>query len=204
MPSAARKTIPPINYFTMNDKPKNGFLVSLAAGSLAGAAVYMLTSFRSEKPLETVPRVNLKKYAGKWYEIARFPTSFEKNCACTTAEYTINDDGTVAVDNRCYNTKEKKWERITGKAFVRNEDTNAELGVQFFWPFKGDYYIIALADDYSYAMVGAPSRDYLWILSRKRELPQSAFDNLTAIAIKKGFDVSRLRRTKQNNCQASS
>ena len=174
--------------------------MSLAAGSLAGAAAYMLISFRSDKPLETVPRVNLKKYVGKWYEIARFPASFEKNCTCTTAEYTINDDGTVAVDNRCFNAKEKKWEQATGKAFVRNEDTNAELAVQFFWPFKGDYYIIALADDYSYAMVGTPSREYLWILSRKPELPQSTFEKLTVIATKKGFDLSRLRRTKQNNC----
>ena len=187
----------------MKEKQKDGFLLSLAAGSLAGVVAYMFTSFRSDKPLETVPHVDLKKYVGKWYEIARFPASFEKDCTCTTAQYTIDDDGTVAVDNRCYNTKKRKWEGAKGKAFVRNEDTNAELGVQFFWPFKGDYYIIALADDYSYAMVGAPSRNYLWILSRKRELPQSTFEKLTAIAVKKDFDVSRLRRTKQNNCEPS-
>ncbi len=187
----------------MKDKQKKDFLISVAAGSLAGVVAYMLSSFEEDEPLETVRHVDLKKYVGKWYEIARFPAPFEKNCTCTTAEYTINDDGTVAVDNRCYNVKKKKWQRATGKAFVRNEDTNAELGVQFFWPFKGDYYIIALADDYSYAMVGAPSRDYLWILSRKREMPQSTFDKLTAIATSKGFDVGRLQRTKQHNCEPS-
>ncbi|WP_373514927.1 lipocalin family protein [Persicitalea sp.] len=184
----------------MKEKDNNTLVRLLAIGSLVGATAYFLTACRSSKPLETVRRVDIKKYAGKWFEIASFPSRFQKNCTCTTAEYTINDDGTVAVDNRCYNAKKKKWEGITGKAFVRNDDTNAELAVQFFWPLKGDYYIIALADDYSYAMIGVPSRDYLWILSRKREMPQSTFEKLSAIAIKKGFDVSRLRRTKQNNC----
>lgn len=195
-----RKRTPAIDHLIMKKMRNKIFLLSVTAGSLAGVAAYLLTSFRRDEPLETVPRVNLKKYVGKWYEIARFSASFEKDCTCTTAQYTINDDGTVAVDNRCYNAKKKKWQRAEGKAFVRNEDTNAELAVQFFWPFKGDYYIIALADDYAYALVGAPSRDYLWILSRKREMPQNTFEKLTAIATKKGFDVSRLLRTKQNNC----
>lgn len=184
----------------MSKKQTNNFLLSLAAGSLAGAAAYLIASSGSDEPLETVPHVNLKRYVGKWYEIASFPAPFQKHCTCTTAEYTIEDDGTVTVDNRCYNAKKGKWEGVKGKAFVRNENTNAQLAVQFFWPLKGDYYIIALADDYSYALVGEPSRDYLWVLSRKREMPQSTFEKLTAVATKKGFDVSRLRRTKQNNC----
>ena len=152
-------------------------------------------------PLETVPEVDLERYAGKWYEIASIPTSFQKGCHCTTAEYELKD-GYVRVINTCRkNSVEGEIDRAKGKAFVVDGSNNAQLKVQFFWPFRGDYYIIDLAEDYSYALVGSPSRDYLWILSRTRTLPQDTIDQLKATAQQKGFDPNRLRFTEQANCQ---
>lgn len=184
----------------MKDGQKQNIKRMLIAGSVLGGIALLRSALKSTKPLETVDRVDIGRYMGKWYEIAAFPARFEKNCTCTTAEYTLNDEGTVLVDNRCYNTKKKKWEGATATGFVEDTTTNAQLSVQFFWPFKGDYYIIALADDYSYAMVGEPGRKYLWILSRTPQISKATYDRLTNIATEKGFDVRKLEMTPQKNC----
>ena len=169
-------------------------------GAMLGGVLYFASACRSARELKTVERVDLGRYTGTWYEVASFPARFQRNCSCTTAEYASNDDGTIAVRNRCYNTEKKKWEEATAKAFVRDEATNAELAVQFFWPFKGDYYIIDLADDYSHALVGTPDRKYLWVLSRTPKLTAAVYDNLLGKAMQQGFDVSQLKRTEQGTC----
>lgn len=169
-------------------------------------AIFMLSIFtflgcKTYPPLETVSEVDLERYAGKWYEIASIPTSFQKGCHCTTAEYELKD-GYVRVINTCRkNSVEGEIDRAKGKAFVEDGSNNARLKVQFFWPFRGDYYIIDLAKDYSYALVGAPSRDYLWILSRTRSLPEDTIEKLKATAQQKGFDPNRLRFTEQAACE---
>ena len=117
--------------------------------------------------LQTVPHVDVKKYSGKWYEIASFPLIFQRGCHCTTAEYTMTDKGYLIVENRCNRDSiQGKQSYIKGKAFVEENSGNAKLKVQFFFPFKAKYWIIDLADDYSYAVVSNPNRKYLWILSR--------------------------------------
>lgn len=184
----------------MKESQKKDLARVLLAGSVLGGIALIASALKGTKTLKTVEHVNIKRYMGKWYEIASFPARFQKNCTCTTAEYTLNDDGTVLVDNRCYNARKDKWEGATATGFVKNTTTNAQLAVQFFWPFKGDYYIIALADDYSYALVGEPSRKYLWILSRTPQLSPATYDRLTTIATQKGFDVRKLKTTKQKNC----
>lgn len=151
-----------------------------------------------ERPLETVPHVDLKKYAGKWYEIAAFPQRFQKGCTCTTAQYTLSDKGYVVVENKCIKAdKNGKKSGIKGKAFVVENSGNAKLEVQFFWPFKGKYWVIELADDYSYAVVGHPDRDYLWILSRTPEIDQKLYDGILKRTQDKGFDMSKLKKTIQ-------
>lgn len=150
----------------------------------------------SNKPLQTVEKVDINKYMGKWYEIASFPQSFQKGCSCTVAEYSLNDDGTVRVDNSC-NVADGKKESI-GKAFVKDKKTNAKLTVQFFWPFKGKYWIIDLADDYSYAVVGHPNRKYLWILSRTPQMNEPLYHNILKRVSAKGFDTTMLQLTDQS------
>lgn len=158
----------------------------------------MLAASSMSQTLQTVPYVDLEKYAGKWYEIASFPQRFQKGCTCTTAEYTLTDKGYVVVENRCNKDSiNGKQSYIKGKAFVVENSGNAKLKVQFFWPFKGKYWIIDLADDYSYAVVGHPNRKYLWILSRTPIMNENVYQLILSKIIEKGFDISKIQRTKQ-------
>ncbi len=149
--------------------------------------------------LQTVPYVDLKKYAGKWYEIASFPQSFQKGCEFTTAEYTLTDKGYVIVENRCNREGiAGKRSSIKGKAFIVKNSGNAKLKVQFFWPFKGKYWIIDLADDYSYAVVGHPSRKYLWILCRTPAMDQKVYQQIISRVKEMGFDTTKIKLTTQH------
>lgn len=150
------------------------------------------------QPLTTVPQVELSKYAGKWYEIASFPQRFQKGCHCTTAEYTPTNKGYIIVENRCNKDSiNGKESYIKGKAFIDEGTGNAKLKVQFFWPFKGKYWIIDLAPDYTYAVVGHPNRDYLWILSRTPQMGKATYDAILERVKSNGFDISRLQLTPQ-------
>ncbi|MGD0406246.1 MAG: lipocalin family protein [Candidatus Bathyarchaeia archaeon] len=143
--------------------------------------------------LEVVPHVDLKKYLGKWYEIARLPARFEEGCSDITATYSLSDDGTISVLNEC--KRNGKVKRAKGKAKVVDKNTGAKLKVTFFWPFYGDYWIINLGKDYDYAVVGTPNRKYLWILSRTPQMDDKLFSQLIELVKSKGFDVTNLIRT---------
>ena len=133
-----------------------------------------------------------KKYLGKWYEIARIDFKFEENLNNTTAEYSMNEDGSIQVLNQGYNTKKDKWEQAKGKAkFVGSEDV-ARLKVSFFGPFYSGYNVIALDEDYRYALVAGESLDYLWILSRDTTIPQDVKEEYLQIAQTVGYNTDRL------------
>lgn len=132
------------------------------------------------------------KYLGKWYEIARFDFRFERNLNNTTAQYSVKDDGTIKVVNRGYNYEKKKWEEATGIAkFVGKPDV-AMLKVSFFRPFYGGYNVIAIDNDYKYALVCGNKLSYLWILSREITIPEEIKQNYLTIAKKLGFDTAAL------------
>jgi apolipoprotein D and lipocalin family protein len=157
----------------------------------------MITSMKAQS-LQTVANVDLNRYVGKWFEIASFPQRFQKRCHCTTAEYTPTDKGYIIVENRCNkDSVNGKLSYIKGKAFVVENTGNAKLKVQFFWPFKGDYWIIDLADDYSYAVVSNPSKKYLWILSRTPKMEASVYQQIIKRLKEKGFDLTELKMTEQ-------
>jgi apolipoprotein D and lipocalin family protein len=156
----------------------------------------MTSSCVQSQPLETVPNVDLARYMGKWYEIASFPQRFQKGCTCTTAEYTLTDKGYAIVVNRCRkDSVNGKEVSISGKAFIDKGFGNARLKVQFFWPFKGKYWIIDLADDYSYAVVSHPNRKYLWILSRTPVMDPVVYAGIIERLKAKGLDTEKLVRT---------
>ncbi len=160
--------------------------------------IFTLYGCATYPPLETVEKVDLNKYMGKWYEIASFPQSFQKGCNCTTAEYELTNEGYVNVINSCRkNSTSGKLDIAEGKAFIVEGSNNSKLKVQFFWPFKGDYWIIDLAEDYSYAVVGHPSRDYLWVLCRTPQMERQIYNSLLDRVKQKGFDITRLRETTQ-------
>ncbi|RZA19930.1 MAG: hypothetical protein EOP10_18860 [Proteobacteria bacterium] len=145
----------------------------------------------------TVPFVDVGKYMGTWYEIASFPKGFQFGCTATQADYTLMENGNVHVENSCklFFPGGLKY-GVKGEARVVNAETNAQLKVKFYWA-EGDYWVFDLAEDYSYALVGSPDFDSLWILSRARTLDQGVVDQLTAKATSLGFDASRLKFTKQ-------
>jgi len=150
------------------------------------------------KEAHTVSSVDLQRYAGTWYEMASFPTWFQKGCLCTTAEYAVRGDY-VEVKNSCRKgSATGELDVSTAKAWAVPGTGNSQMKVQFFWPFKGDYWIIALDENYQWALVGHPDREYLWILSRKPRMEESLYRELVEKAKKKGYDVTRLNRTDQS------
>ena len=144
--------------------------------------------------LEVVPYVDLKKYLGKWYEIAHLPARFQKDCTNTTATYTLSKDDSISVLNEC--RRSGKLKQAKGKAKVVDKNSGAKLKVTFFWPFYGDYWIINLDKDYDYAVVGTPNRKYLWILSRTPQMDDKLFSQLIDFVKSQGFDVNNLIKTK--------
>lgn len=157
-----------------------------------------LLACKTTQPLATVPQVDLNQYKGKWYEIASFPMRFQKDCNCTTATYTPTEKGYISVFNRCQNGRTGSIKKITGKAFPVKGGNNARLKVQFFPPFKAPYYIIYLDSAYQYAAVGAPDRNYLWLLSREPEMPDSTYQSINESVKKLGFDITKLVKTNQS------
>lgn len=148
--------------------------------------------------LDTVPKVDIPKYMGTWYEIANLPNSFQKNCTGTTANYELKPDGTVSVINKCFKLRLDGEEEVAkGVAHVADTQTNSKLRVSFFWPFFGDYWIIDLAPDYTHAVVASPSREYLWILNRTPVMDEVLYQSLLYKAKDKGFDISKIQKTLQ-------
>lgn len=172
-------------------------LPALAFVVFAGACAHVPD--RSQPPLVVVPYVDYKQYMGTWYEIARFTHSFEEDCVAATATYRLmEDEEHIEVINRCHEGKVGGPVRVaTAKAWVEDPPIQAKLKVQFFWPFVGDYWIIDLASDYRYAVVSAPERDYLWILSRTPQMNPTDYDHIIANLKTQGFDLTRLEHPPQ-------
>jgi len=157
--------------------------------------------------LQTVKKVDLQKYAGRWYEVARLPNKFQKDCSGNvTANYKLNADQTIEVVNRCREEGKTKPKEATGVARIAKEDngSNSVLEVRFapailsfIGAVWGDYRIIALDSKYSYVMVGSNDRKYLWILSRRPTLGANTYNRLLKDAAKQGFDPGRVVRTPQ-------
>ena len=149
-------------------------------------------------PLKAVEVVDLQRYAGKWYEIARFPNSFEEDCVAVTATYSGNPDGTIKVVNSCrLKSFTGEVDVAQGRARVLDTQSNAKLAVSFFWPFEGDYWILALADDYTWVLVGEPSGRYLWILSRTPHISDALRTNLIGRLDVMGYNAKALFWTPQ-------
>jgi len=151
-------------------------------------------------PLAVVEEVDLSRYVGKWYEIARYPNFFQQQCfGGTTAEYTLREDGSIRVINVCREgTLDGRESRIEGFATIADPSTPAKLTVTFFPPFGAPYWIIELDPEYQWAVVGEPSRSTLWILSRTASLPDGVYQDILSRLPEKGYDPARLILTPQS------
>lgn len=148
-------------------------------------------------PLTVVKHVDLEKYLGKWYEIASYPAWFQKDCTASTAEYSLMPNGRIQVVNSCRKkTLDGPLKQSRGKAEVVDMESNAKLKVWFFWPFKGNYWIIDLDPDYRWAVVGEPKRKYLWILSRTPEMDRETYESILSRLTAKHYDPDRLQKTE--------
>lgn len=147
-------------------------------------------------PLETVDYVEVERYLGKWYEIEKIPNRFQRDCGATEANYSLRNRGGIKVVNKCLRLKDGSLKVANGRATIANYETNAVLEVSFFflqrWFGGPNYYILDLADDYSYVLVGSPNRDFLWILARTKTLDANIIENLKAKAQTQGFDTTRM------------
>ena len=178
-------------------------LLSLAALS-TGVFAQTKKSGRDDAP-PTVALVDLKQYAGKWFEIARYPNKFQKKCvANTTATYTLKADNSVEVVNHCL-VKNGTLDGATGEAKSVEGSNNSKLEVRFAPKFLsflsavwGDYWILDLDKDYKYAAVGDPKREYLWILSRTPQMPDATYQNILRRVEKLGYNPAKLQKTPQN------
>lgn len=172
-------------------------LIAVAAMLLAGCA-----ALGPKHPVgnTAVPQpakpVELSKYLGRWYEIARYEQSFQKGCEGVIADYALREDGKISVRNSC-RKPDGKVSVANGKAKIVDTATNAKLKVSFFGPFYGDYWVLDRADDYSWAIVGEPSGRYLWLLSREATPAPAKVEAQIARAGTLGYDTTMLIRTKQ-------
>jgi len=151
------------------------------------------------KGVKAVEPFNKEKYLGKWYEIARIDFKYERDMDNTTAEYSLNANGTIKVNNKGYNTKKGKWEQAIGKAKFAGTNSIAMLKVSFFGPFYAGYNVIALDAEYRYALVGGASFKYLWILSRETTIPDEIKKKYLKIATAAGYHTSDLIWIKHEN-----
>ncbi|KAK0571391.1 hypothetical protein LWI29_015026 [Acer saccharum] len=160
----------------------------------------------AKKEMEVVKNLDVERYMGRWYEIASFPSRFQpKNGVDTRATYSLNEDGTVHVLNETWNDGKRGY--IEGSAYKADPKSDeAKLKVKFYVPpflpiipVVGDYWVLFLDDDYQFALVGQPSRKYLWILSRKPHLDEEIYNQLVEKAMSEGYDVSKLHKTPQSD-----
>ena len=165
---------------------------AIIAGFLLSSAVIYAAFFRKKPaPLATVSHVDVSRYVGVWYEIGRLPNAPEKNLKCITATYAVKPDGNLSVLNGGFNLKKNKYQSIEGFAKITDTATNAKLKVSFFRPFYGDLWILDLdSANYTYAMVGSPSRGGLWLLSRTPMMTDTLKAQLLQKAQGLGFDLA--------------
>jgi apolipoprotein D and lipocalin family protein len=147
----------------------------------------------------TVKQLDLNRYLGKWYEIARFPHSFEKNLVGVTATYRLKEDGMIEVLNEGFkNTLDGERSKAIGKAKIPNKLEPGKLKVSFFWIFYADYNVLELdAENYQYAMIGSSSDKYFWILCRTPQMDPMVYNMLLDKARKRGYNLEKLYKVPQ-------
>lgn len=157
---------------------------------------FVSCSTKYDYNLKTVQNVDLNRYIGSWYEIARFEHYFQKDCKNVKANYTLRDDGKIDVLNSCTKISTNKYKQASAIAYSVNS-SNSKLKVSFFRPFYADYWILDLDEDYKYAIIGTPSKEYLWIISREKTMDDKLLNSLLEKIENLGFDRSKLIFTIQ-------
>jgi apolipoprotein D and lipocalin family protein len=162
------------------------------------ALITIATGCQTMKPIHTVKKVDLKRFMGDWYVIASIPTFIEKDAFNAIESYRLDDDGTVATtfkfNKGSYDGPVKEY---TPRGYVRDKQSNAVWGMQFIWPFKAEYRIIFLSDDYTQTVIGRTKRDYVWIMARKNTISAGDYEEILIFLRDQGYDTKDLRVVPQ-------
>ncbi len=165
---------------------------------LALSLALVLAGCDHREPPKTAKEVSVNRYMGTWYELASLPTSFQRGCYCTKANYEWKDHW-MQVTNTCLKgEKPGKLKKATAKAWPISDSLNTKFKMQFFKPFKGDYWILYVDKNYQHAIAGTPDYEHIWFLSRKPTTTVGEFLKLKAIAKAKGYGVDALIMTNQS------
>lgn len=157
--------------------------------------LFLMTGCQTPRPIYTVDRVSLDRFMGDWYVIASIPTFIEKNAYNAVESYRIDSDGTIATTFTFNNgSLDGPVKQYTPKGFIRDKESNAVWNMQFVWPFKAEYRIIYLADDYSQTVIGRSKRDYVWIMARETVIPEKDYERILTFLKDEGYDLSGLRK----------
>ena len=168
-------------------------ILALGSAAFLTAALFAMNSCSSiPKGAKAVQDFKKEKYLGNWYEIARLDFVFEKNLNNTTAEYTLNEDGSIKVVNRGYNYIKNKNVESTGKVKFASDSNEGKLKVSFFGPFYSAYNVLAIDSDYKYALVAGKNLKYMWLLSREKTMPENIKEDYIKIAKDLGYNTSAL------------
>lgn len=159
--------------------------------------IYLIISTLAYTDTKPVQSVDLDKYSGKWYVIATIPTRLDKGWNYTTESYSVRQDGNIDVFTTYIKEKDTETSILTSKGFPDAKTNNVSWKVQFVWPFKADYLIEELPDDYSYVVVGHPKKKFLYIMSRKNKMSNELYISIVERCIKKGYDIGKLRKVLQ-------
>ena len=176
----------------MKNKVFFGTIISL------GIVAFLSSCASMPKNSKPVDNFAINKYLGNWYEIARFDFRFERDLDNVMAQYSLNEKMNVNVINSGYNFKKEKWVSTKGLAKFRGDKNTATLKVSFFGPFYAGYNVIAIDENYKYALVAGNNLNYLWILSREKSIPENIKEKYLKIAQEIGFDTSKLIWVKHN------
>jgi len=168
------------------------FTILIVGLTFLGCGASKNASKKFKTTISPVKNFKVESYMGHWYEVARLDFKFQKGLDNCAAFYSLNENGSVKVINSGFRDEKNKWEYAKGKAKFRGEKNLGELKVSFFGPFYSDYNVVAIADNYKYALVFGKNLDYMWILSRTKQIPDSIREDFTNIARNAGYDVSNL------------
>ena len=161
--------------------------------------IVMLTlGCQTMKPIKTVDYVDINRFMGKWYVIASIPTFIEKDAYNATEYYRLEKDGTIATTFRFNKgSLEGPVKEYHPRGFIRDNKSNAVWGMQFFWPFKAEYRIIYLSEDYSTTVIGRTKRDYVWIMAREPSVPDEEYALILNFLQEQDYDISRVQKVPQ-------
>jgi len=172
--------------------------VRILRAILLALTLILISGCQTLKPIHTVEYVDLNRFMGDWYVIANIPTFIEKDAYNAIESYRLDDDGTVATTFRFNKgSLDGPLKEYHPRGFIRDKKSNAVWGMQFIWPFKAEYRIIFLSDDYSRTVIGRSKRDYVWIMAREPAIPDEEYDAILGFLQEQGYDIKKLQKVPQ-------